>query len=411
MRRAFGLILCLCMTAFTLEAQPAAVPSATRTKALALEQKGDLAGAEAAWKSLLKTRSKDAGLLAHLGVLAAHQQHYKEAADYDRRALAINPRLPGLRLNLALALFKSGDLAAATSEFETLHASAPPGSPELQQSAILLGMSYYGLAQYDKAAPYLQEAADRDASSAPLLLALAHSYLWSHQLEKVMTVYRQILLINPDSAEADMIAGEALDEMKDNEGSTKMFRAAVAADPKLPNANFGLGYLLWTQKIYPEAAQYLQRELDNDPNHAQAMLYLADTELQMNHPDTAVPLLRRVVEIDASFGLAHLDLGIIATDQGRHDEALKELAIAAQQMPDDVNVHWRLGRLYRELGRKDEARAEFEKAGQLNKAADEDLFHKIANGQKRPPAAQQPPTDPPVSAQPPAGTATPPPNR
>ena len=56
---------------------------------------------------------------------------------------------------------------------------------------------------------------------------------------------------------------------------------------------------------------------------------------------------------------------------------------AARLAPEDVNVHWRLGRLYRAMGRKDEAKAEFDKASQLNKAADEDLYQKIANGQKR----------------------------
>jgi hypothetical protein len=46
-------------------------------------------------------------------------------------------------------------------------------------------------------------------------------------------------------------------------------------------------------------------------------------------------------------------------------------------------VHWRLGRLLRTMGRKQEAQLEFEKAKKLNKAADEDLYKKIANGAKR----------------------------
>ena len=41
-----------------------------------------------------------------------------------------------------------------------------------------------------------------------------------------------------------MLAGEALDEMKDKAGATQQFRAAVKADPKEPNVHFGLGYLL-----------------------------------------------------------------------------------------------------------------------------------------------------------------------
>ncbi len=102
----------------------------------------------------------------------------------------------------------------------------------------------------------------------PLRLALAHSCLWTKQNQCVMDVYREILNLDAESAEADMLAGEALDDMKDNEGSTKMFRAAVKANPKEPNVHFGLGYLLWTQKQYPEAATEFQAELANDPAHA-----------------------------------------------------------------------------------------------------------------------------------------------
>jgi tetratricopeptide (TPR) repeat protein len=187
-----------------------------------------------------------------------------------------------------------------------------------------------------------------------------------------------------------MLAGEALDDMKDNEGSTKMFRAAVKANPTEPNVHFGLGYLLWTQKQYPEAATEFQAELANDPGHAQAMLYLGDAYLQLNRPEDAKPLLQKAIALDSSLWLADLDLGIIDSDAGRNDDALRELQAAAKLRDDEVNVHWRLARLYRAMGRKDEAKAEFDKASKLNKAADEDLYRKMANGRQRPPQTAPP---------------------
>jgi tetratricopeptide (TPR) repeat protein len=189
-----------------------------------------------------------------------------------------------------------------------------------------------------------------------------------------------------------MIAGEALDEMKDNEGSTKMFRTAVKANPKEPNAHFGLGYLLWTQKQYPEAATEFQAELANDPQHAQSMVYLGDTYLQLNRAEEAKPLLAQGVQLDSTLWLADLDLGIIDSDAGRNADALRELETAARLKPDEVNVHWRLGRLYRTMGRKDEAKAELDKASNLNKAADEDLYKKMSSGHPRSDPQQPAPT-------------------
>jgi tetratricopeptide (TPR) repeat protein len=378
---------------------------AARQGALVLEQEKNFTDAETAWRGLSRSYPNNPEPYARMAVLEARQEHYSEAVPLYRKAIELNPDVPGLRLNLALALFKGGQLKEAVPEFETLLKAAPADSPEAQRLNILVGMSHYGLAEYDKAAPYLKLAADHDANNLPLRLALAHTYLWTRQFPKVMDVYKEILALNPDSAEADMIAGEALDEMKDNEGSTKMFRAAAKANPKEPNVHFGLGYLLWTQKQYPEAATEFQAELANDPNHAQSMVYLGDTYLQLNRPEDARPLLAQGVQLDRAIWLGDLDLGIIDSDAGRNQDALRELEIAEKLRPDEVNVHWRLGRLYRTLGRKDDAKAEFDKASKLNKAADDDLFKKINNGQQRPTSAQPVLQQP--DSQPPAPSASP----
>lgn len=359
------------------------VVDAHKQAALTLEQQGKIVEAEQAWRAYSRTHPADPEAYAHLGLLESRQEHYAEAAPLYRKALQINPAIPGLRLNLALALFKGSQLKEAIPQFESLLKSAKPESPDAQRYAILLGMSHYGLAQYSEAVPFLKQAAKQDQQNLPLRLALAHSCLWSKQYACVMEVYHEILTLNAESAEADMLAGEALDEMKDNEGSTKMFRAAAKANPKEPNVHFGLGYLLWTQKQYPEAMAEFQAELANDPEHAQAMLYLGDTKLQLNKPEEARPLLEQAVKLDPSQWLAHLDLGIIDSDAGKNEAALRELELAAKQKPDDVNVHWRLARLYRAVGRKEDAKLEFDKASKLNKAADEDLFRKMNNAHPR----------------------------
>jgi tetratricopeptide (TPR) repeat protein len=367
-------------------AQAKKSPDPNRQAALALQQEGKNAEAEEAWRAYLKAHPSDPEPYAQLAVLEARQEHYKEAVPLYRKALLMNPNVPGLRLNLGLALFKSEDLKSALAEFEKCLKAAPANAPEVERLNVLIGMSHYGLAQYAEAVPFLKEAASKDMQNLPLRLALAHSCLWSKQYQCVMDVYKEILTLDAESAEADMIAGEALDEMKDNEGSTRMFRAAVKANPTEPNVHFGLGYLLWTQKIYPEAATEFQAELANDPNHVQAMEYLGDSYIQLNKPEQARPLLEKAVELDPSQELARLDLGILLSDAGENEKALRELEIAEKLKPDDVNVHWRLGRLYRAMGRKEDAKAQFDKASNLNKAVDEELYKKIAHGQARPSA-------------------------
>lgn len=359
----------------------AAQSANVRQSAMALEQQGQSAEAETAWRSVLKSNPGDAEAFAHLGLLEAHQERYSEAVSHYRKALALNPAFPNLRLNLGLALFKAGELKDAIAVFKPLLEKEAPDSPEAQRLNILLGMAHYGLSEFSAATPYLKHAADRDAQNLELRLALAHSCLWSKQYPCVLDVYREILLLNAESAEADMLAGEAEDEMQNRGGAIQQFRAAVKADPKQPEVHFGLGYLLWTQHQYDEAISEFKSELANNPHHVQAQIYLGDAYMQMGNSEAALPVLERVTSLAPSMWFAHLDLGIIYSDAGRYPEALREFQEAAKLAPNEANVHWRLARLYKVMGKDVEATAEFAKARNIHTAESQDLLQKM-----RPPA-------------------------
>src|SRR4051812_31731913 len=205
------------VVALTAAAQqhPRNVPDPHRQKALELEQQDKIPDAEAAWLELSKANPRNPEPYAHLALLKARCEDYKAAIPLYRKALVLDPNRPAVRLNLGLALFKAEQLKDAVIEFKALKEQLKPDSPEAQRLNVLLGMSYYGLAQYANAVPYLKAAGQRDQQNLPLLLSLAHSCLWSKQLQCVMDTYHQILSSNAESAEADMLAGEALDEMKD----------------------------------------------------------------------------------------------------------------------------------------------------------------------------------------------------
>ena len=355
--------------------------TAPEQNALALEQQGKTREAEAAWKGLSDRDPANPIPWAHLGLLAARQEHFLQAAGFYKKALALNPEMPGLRLNLGLALFKNGDYREALVFFTPLLKEQPDASDEKQRLAVLIGMSHYGLGDYAAAAPYLREASARDVGNLTLLLTLAHSCLLSKQYPCVVDAYHRMVVLNADSAEAHILVGEALDEMKDSAGAIREFRAALRANPQEPNAHFGLGYLLWTEKQYPEAAQEFQAELADVPGYTQATLYLADSFVQMNEMDKAQPLLEALVKGNPSLALARLDLGIAEEELGHKDAALRDLNAAAALDPKNVNVYWRLGRVYRSMGKEAEAKKEFDRARSLNEAADSRLLEVLQKDQ------------------------------
>jgi tetratricopeptide (TPR) repeat protein len=360
-------------------AQDRTAPDASRQNAFMLEQQGRNAEAEAVWRTYLKQHPASSEAYAHMGLLEARQEHYDLAVPIYRKALALNSTMPGLRLNFGLALFKTGAMKEALEQFSLVLRSTPPSSPDHRRLTILVGMCHYGLGEYAKAVPYLEKAASDDPQNLQLRLALAHSCMWSRQDQCVLDTYHEILMLNAESAEADMLAGEALDEMKDIAGAIEQFRAAVKADPKMPDVHFGLGYLLWTKRRYAEASPEFQAELDNDPNHAQALTYLADVDMHLSHPEAAIPLLEKAIRVDPTIELAHLDLGSIEADAGRSEDALHELQAAEKLTPNDVDVHWRLGRLYKAMGDQQNAKAELDKARSITESADTALINKMSH--------------------------------
>lgn len=364
-----------------LSALPAVSQRPDASNALALEKQGRTDDAILAWRSVAAADDRNADALAHLGLLEARQEHYAAAVDDYRKALALKPEMTGLQMNLGLALFKATRFPEAISAFTSeLHKH-----PNDQRLTILLGMSHYGMGDYLVAVPYLQRAAANDPPNLALRLTLAHSCLWSKQYQCVMDVDKEILALNPESAEADILAGEALDEQGDDIGATEQFRAGAKANPKEPNVHFGLGYLLWKQSKYEEAIAEFKAELDNDATSVQSRAYLADAWVELNQYDKAEVELKRAIAAVPGVEMTHRDLGIVYASTGRNDEAMKELKRAIELDSQDVAPHWRLARLYQATGKKEEAKAEFAIASKMHQQANQALTEKVSG-----PPPQQP---------------------
>jgi tetratricopeptide (TPR) repeat protein len=90
------------------------------------------------------------------------------------------------------------------------------------------------------------------------------------------------------------------------------------------------------------------------------MFALGTVLYRRNDLERASEWFGRLLGIDASHVGAHYQLGKIALQRGRIDEAIAHLALCARLAPDNKGVHYQLSRAYRL--KRDEVSAERELA-------------------------------------------------
>jgi tetratricopeptide (TPR) repeat protein len=96
---------------------------------------------------------------------------------------------------------------------------------------------------------------------------------------------------------------------------------------------------------------------------------LGSALMDMQRPEQAMPHLERAIQLMPTFAAAHYNLGTLLQRQNELNPALEEYTLALKYASDEresAQTRNNLGVLYNQLGRKDEAMAEFTAAIALN---------------------------------------------
>jgi Flp pilus assembly protein TadD len=379
--------LALFATLSLLSSRLLAAQTLDKQQAMLLTQQGKFREAKEAWLQLAAHDPTDYVIEANLGLVLAQLGEYKEAIAAYHKSLASHPGEPSVQMNLGLAEFKQGNFAAATSYFSSL-ASAKTPDPRIET---LLGLSYYGEQLYTKAIPHLTIASQNDPSNPELHYVLAESCLHGMKPECSLSESQKLLELSPDSAEAHMLLGEALDDARRDNEAIAEFTAAEAANSSQPNVHFGLGYLYWKKHDYEQAAPEFQKEVEHDPKSAQSYTYLGDIAYRDNDDEARASLLK-AVHLQPNIRLAYFDLGCIYARENKNADAIGAFKEAERLDPTEPDAHYRLARAYRASGQKQKADAEFLKTKTLHQKEQESIIEKMsANTPVNVPAADPKP--------------------
>ena len=102
-----------------------------------------------------------------------------------------------------------------------------------------------------------------------------------------------------------------------------------------------------------------ERAIALDPNCADCHIALAEVLFLAGRPEEALGLVEKAMRLDPeSAAYYSFDLGWAYRLLGRYEEAIAAQKRALARNPEFPPAHFELARLYNELGREEEARAE-----------------------------------------------------
>jgi tetratricopeptide (TPR) repeat protein len=338
-------VLVLWSAAYAAYAQNSS-PQELFQRGMAAQQAGEYDRAVRDYRALVVQYPNVFEIRSNLGASLAGEGHYSEAIAEYQRALALKSN-PRVRLNLALAYYKTGDIQKATETLERVHQEAQDD----QQAITLLADCYLRLGKNKQVitllAPYEQSQPD----NRPFIYLLGTALVRDGQTDKGQVIIDKILR-DGDSAESRLLMGTAKYMVADFSGARDDFAKAVQLNPKLPDAFAWYGMALLSTGDQAGAKKAFEKELAGDPNNFVANLHLGAQLRQDQDYPAALKYLQHALELRTGDPAVRFQIASVKMSQNRLPEAEHELEALVNDSPQFIEAHVALATLYFRQKRK-----------------------------------------------------------
>jgi len=156
------------------------------------------------------------------------------------------------------------------------------------------------------------------------------------------------------------------------------FQTAARLDGKLPLVHYFLGTEYRRRNDFERAKQEFLKDIAIAPDVAYDYDELGAVCFALDQAAEAERYYKEALRLDAGLGTSDYGLAKIYKQQGKYAAALEALRGAGAVDAQSSSVYYLRGQVLFAMGRKAEAKAEFDKAVQLKQAVRDDLERKIS---------------------------------
>ena len=149
-------------------------------------------------------------------------------------------------------------------------------------------------------------------------------------------------------------------KMDNLEEALKTFREILDLKPDYSEVRFKTGYIYEARKKHADAAAEYEKVLQANPKSSGIHSMLGNVYRELKDYSKAVEYYEKAVKINPSETGVAYNLGILYYNQGKFEQALKEL-LRSKNSEQNSDVCLLVGEIYSKLGKKKEAVEEYKK--------------------------------------------------
>ena len=307
--------------------------------------------AQAYYHFMLARRYKElAGVYNRPAYIDAAVSEYK-------LAIAADPDSLFLRVELAELYSRTGHVNEGIQEAEAV-LKVDPDYPDAHR---VLSRIYYHLLETTqgdhaadkqnlaKAIEHLEALVRVAPSDTDSLLLLGRLYRANNQPAKAEEVYRKVVQTDPDSR-------VGLANLAEIYIQQSAFDQAIEALSKIPEGDMDsqllgmLGYAYSQSQQYDKAIDTYEKALSQDPKNTNLERFYAEALLSAGKNAAARVELQRIIANEPDDGASYKGLAMLDREEGRFDDARKELEEARSKSPDDLEIPFQQAQLESTLG-------------------------------------------------------------
>ena len=269
---------------------------------------------------------------------------------------------PWVLAQIGRALYEQTSYAEAEKYFTRIKTMAPARLEDMEVYSTIL----WHLKNDIDLAFLSHEIVETDRNSPQAWCAVGNSFSLQRDHDQALKCFKRATQLDPKFAYAFTLQGHEHVSNEEYDKALASYRAAIAADKRHYNAWYGLGKVFEKQGKYAFAERHYRSAASINSTNAVLVCCIGVVLEKMKNPKAALIQYTRSCELAPKSTLSRFKKARVLMALQESQLALQELKVLKDIAPDEANVHFFLGRVYKVLRQKGSAIRHFTTALNLD---------------------------------------------